>query len=48
MKNMLTYKSVGVMTTRFGSSEKYVELEWKYQNTEVITKYCKAEKSIDE
>ena len=48
MKNSFTYKYVSVMTTRLGSSEKYVDLEWKYQNTELITGYCKAEKLIDE
>ena len=48
MKNNFTYKSVGVMTTRFGSSAKYVRLERRYQNTEVIKEYSTAEKSIAE
>ena len=36
------------MMTWFGPSEKYVELERTDQNTEIITDYCIAEKSIDE
>ena len=38
----------GVMVTRLGPSEKYVGLERRQQNTEVIIEYCIAEKSIDE
>jgi hypothetical protein len=48
MKTNFTYKSVGVMMTRFGPSENYVGVQWRYQNTGVITEYCIAEKSIDE
>jgi len=35
------------MMTILGPSEKYVELEWRYLNTEVITENCIEEKSID-
>jgi hypothetical protein len=31
------------MLTRFGPSKKYEGLEWRKQNTEVITKYSIAE-----
>ena len=48
MNTNFTYKSVGVMMTRFGPSEKYVGVQWRYQNTGVITEYCIVEKSIDE
>jgi hypothetical protein len=48
MKTNFTYKSVGVLMTRFGPSEKYVRVQWRYQSTDVITEYCIAEKSIDE
>ena len=39
MKNNFIYNSVGVMTIRFRQSEKYIGLEWRYQNTDVITEY---------
>jgi hypothetical protein len=31
------------MMTGLGPSEKYVDLEWRYEDTEFITEYCIAE-----
>jgi len=36
------------MMTILGPSEKYVGLEWRKQNTEIIIEYYIVEKSVDE